>query len=44
MAARIPLKFDEKFLEWFRARTEAAWARYEPRDFSGDGPGVCSVR
>lgn len=39
MTARIPPHFDEEFLDWFRTRTEAAWTRYQPRDFSGDGPG-----
>lgn len=39
MASRVPPKFDERFLAWFRDRTEAAWEHYEPRDFSGDGPG-----
>lgn len=29
----IPPQFDNEFLEWFRARTELAWAGYEPRDF-----------
>jgi len=37
---KIPPRFDAEFLDWFRERTEAAWADYEPRDFSGDGPGV----
>lgn len=39
MAPRTPAEFDETFLGWFRTRTEAAWAHYEPREFSGDGPG-----
>lgn len=28
-----PLSFDEAFLAWFRARTEAAWSTYTPRTF-----------
>ncbi|MCE9584138.1 MAG: SMI1/KNR4 family protein, partial [Planctomycetes bacterium] len=36
---RPPAKFGEAFLAWFRDRTEAAWAKREPANFSGDGPG-----
>src|SRR5262245_9551328 len=27
----VPRGFGPAFLEWFRARTEAAWAAYEPK-------------
>ncbi len=33
MSDRIPSDFDKCFLDWFRRRTEEAWARYQPRDF-----------
>ena len=29
----IPPEFDTDFLDWFRERTEQAWARYQTRDF-----------
>jgi hypothetical protein len=29
----VPPEFDEGFLDWFRERTEAAWASYEGRPF-----------
>lgn len=29
----IPANLGEAFLDWFRARTEAAWAEYRPRAF-----------
>jgi len=29
----IPAGFTEQFLNWFRARTEAAWCMYQPRTF-----------
>lgn len=29
----IPAGFTEQFLNWFRARTEAAWSVYQPRKF-----------
>jgi hypothetical protein len=29
----IPAGFTEQFLNWFRARTEAAWSVYQPRTF-----------
>lgn len=30
----IPQKFGTEFLAWFRAHTEAAWARYQTTDFT----------
>lgn len=29
----IPAGFTERFLNWFRARTEATWSMYQPRTF-----------
>lgn len=29
----IPTEFTEQFLNWFRERTEAAWAEYQPQTF-----------
>jgi hypothetical protein len=29
----IPAGFTEQFLDWFRARTEAAWFMCQPRTF-----------
>lgn len=29
----VPPEFGEEFLDWFRERTEAAWASYTPRTF-----------
>jgi hypothetical protein len=33
MNEQVPPRFDETFLDWFRERTEQAWARHRPRDF-----------
>jgi hypothetical protein len=34
MHEQIPPRFDEEFLDWFRERTEQAWARHQTQDFS----------
>jgi hypothetical protein len=33
----IPTEFTDAFLDWFRGRTEAAWAMYQPRTFENYG-------